>query len=463
MREQLFACEPNFLTHYLDVVENAALSDADAKLLAKYGESEEDDPLDDIYQEDGDEAIVKVMGMLTQGPFPFIARLFGIEGTSYQTIGAAIDKAKTNPVIKRLHLAVNSPGGEAGGGLDMLWGKIRAWGKNCRATNTNLCASAAYYLASACDKINAASPMCEQGSIGIIAAGIDDSEAMKRDGKKKITLTSRNAPNKAMGFDSKDGRDRLQARMDALEGMFLARVSEGRGLPVDYIKANFGQGAVMMAEHPKGSDAYDSPCALSVRMIDGIDSSPAVPDNTTRKIPGMQMHASSNGGKKMNLNELFAANPEARAEFDAAIAVATANGAKGVQARFTAAQPFLALVAAKDGYSEAEVKQIQKCAVEVIGGTEEPAALRSFVRMVDMQKEQRIQAAAEAETKGLPETPGHLATPDDALMAEAAKYKIDVPSFLKACADQKLDPVTALTAEIENARRSAELALKAQG
>ena len=83
--------------------------------------------------------------------------------------------------------------------------------------------------------------------------------------------------------------------------------------------------------------------------------------------------------------------------------------------------------------------------------------------MVDLQKSQRIQAAAEAETHEQGETPGHLSTPDDALMAEAAKFKIDVPAFLKACADQKLDPVTALTAEIENARRSAELALKAQG
>jgi ClpP class serine protease len=459
MREQLYACEPNHLLAYLERIENA--SDADVKIAAAYGNHDEDDPLDDIYQEDGDEATVKVTGMLTQGPFPFIARLFGIEGTSYQTIGAALDKAKTNPVIKRLHLAVNSPGGEAGGGLDQLWGKIRAWGKNCRATNLSLCASAAYYLASACDKISAASPMCEQGSIGIIAAGIDDSEAMKRDGKKKITLTSKNAPNKAMGFDSKDGRDRLQARMDALEGMFLARVSEGRGLPVDYIKANFGQGAVMMAEHPKGSDAYDSPCALSVRMIDSVGS-PAIPDSNSRKM-GMQMHASSNGGKKMNLNELFAANPDAKAEFDTAISAATAAGAKSVQARIDAAKPFLAFQVTKDGYNEAEVDQIAKCAIEVMAGVEEPSGLRSFVRMVDLQKSQRIQAAAEAETHEQGETPGHLSTPDDALMAEAAKFKIDVPAFLKACADQKLDPVTALTAEIENARRSAELALKAQG
>ena len=317
MREQLFACESTIFSPTLTNRKRFRCRCQDA---AAYGNTT-NDLLDDIYQEDGDEA-TKDHWHAHAGGVPVYRAPIRHRGHQLPDHRRCLDKAKTNPVIKRLHLAVNSPGGEAGGGLDQLWGKIRAWGKNCRATNLSLCASAAYYLASACDKISAASPMCEQGSIGIIAAGIDDSEAMKRDGKKKITLTSKNAPNKAMGFDSKDGRDRLQARMDALEGMFLARVSEGRGLPVDYIKANFGQGAVMMAEHPKGSDAYDSPCALSVRMIESVGS-PAIPDSNSRKM-GMQMHASSNGGKHMNLNELFAANPDAKAEFDTAIAAATA-------------------------------------------------------------------------------------------------------------------------------------------
>ena len=161
----------------------------------------------------------------------------------------------------------------------------------------NLMASAAYYLASACDKINAASPMCEQGSIGIIAAGIDDSDAMKRDGRKKITLTSKNAPNKAMGFDSKEGRERLQARMDALEGMFLARVSEGRHLPLDFIKAELRTGRRDDGRAPEGQRRRRHPrCAI--RADDRLRGTPPPPRQNSRKSPGMQMHASPAGGKE---------------------------------------------------------------------------------------------------------------------------------------------------------------------
>lgn len=152
----------------------------------------------------------------------------------------------------------------------------------------------------------------------------------------------------------------------------------------------------------------------------------------------------------MTLKEYLASDPSALAEYNAALKAERDAGAASVQARITAAQPFLALSATKDGYTTAEVAQIAKCAVDVIGGTEDPGALRGFVRMVDMQVENRKQTLAAAETLAPGETPPKKIEQDTDLLAKAAELKIDVPALQAAALAAKMDPVAALTAEIAN-------------
>lgn len=152
----------------------------------------------------------------------------------------------------------------------------------------------------------------------------------------------------------------------------------------------------------------------------------------------------------MTLKELLATDAAAKAEFDAAMATATKAGADAVTSRITAAQPFLALEATDKGYTLAEVKQIQKCAVDVIAGTEDTGALRGFVRMVDMAKEQRNLVAAQAETAEHGETPGQI-TPAGkaALEQKAGALKIDVAAIYASATAANQDPVVLLSAEIE--------------
>lgn len=152
----------------------------------------------------------------------------------------------------------------------------------------------------------------------------------------------------------------------------------------------------------------------------------------------------------MGLKELLASDASAQAEFNAAMATATKAGADGVSARITAAQPFLALEATDKGYTLSEVKSIQKCAVDVIAGTEDAGALRGFVRMVDMAKEQRNLAAAAAETAEHGETPGQPPKSSEAeLMGKAVALKIDVERIRTAAAARKVDFLAALKAEIQ--------------
>lgn len=452
MRVQLYAAEPNQLLGYLKLLES--VSEMDPKLVAQMmGQVPEDD--DDIYEEEGDEALIQIEGLLTQaGPSP-IARLFGATGCGYREIAEACQRAMAS-ACKSVTFLVSSIGGEVAG-MDQCWQAIRALAqaKPCRAINTGIMASAAYELASAVGPGNifADSPACESGSIGIKAVAWIDGP----DGAKEITIVSKNAPLKNDDPATKAGRSVIQDRLDAMERQFIARIAEGRGITAEKVIADYGQGGVLVARDPAGE-----PDALKAGMIDGIVAprglvSMTPPDNFSRRMPGMQMKTGALAAqhtppkeKPMTLKELLATDASAQAEFNAAMATATKAGADAVTARITAAQPFLALEATDKGYTLAEVKQIQKCAVDVIAGTEDTGALRGFVRMVDMQAEARKLAAAQKETAEHGETPGQI-TPAGkaALEQKAATLKIDVPAIYASATSANQDPVAVLTAEIE--------------
>jgi hypothetical protein len=111
-----------------------------------------------------------------------------------------------------------------------------------------------------------------------------------------------------------------------------------------------------------------------------------------------------------SLTEFLASDANARAEHATALKAEFDKGKATIEARIAAAKPFLALTATKEGYDAAEVAQIGKAAIDVIVGTEDPGALRGFVRMVDMNVEKRKQAAAVAEGAQQKETPGQQHT-----------------------------------------------------
>ncbi len=441
MREQLYACEPSYLLTYLTKIENATAEEV-ALAAGRFGEPDEErEPWEDIYEEDGDEACIKITGMLTQSEPSFLAKLFGFGGTSYPAILAAIDHAKSNPVVRRLRLMVNSPGGEAVSACDNVYSALRAWGPNCVAMNCGMMASGAYWISCGAARIEAMSPMAETGAIGVVTAGIDDSELLKNLGVKKVRIFSKNAPDKDYSFDTSKGRAALQERVDALESVFIARVAEGRHTTPEKVKADFGQGAVRIALHQEGNTCA---CALHCGMIDAV--APSVPNLDSRKQAG----AYAPGRENMKLGELLTANPEAKAEFDKAIADARAEGKTAFDARVAAAKPFLGLkVTAENGYVQAEVDAISKAAVDVIAGAEEIGGLRSFVRMVDMEKEKRLLAAAQDETGKQKETPGQHTPPAAEVIVKANAQKIDIVALDAAAKKQDIDPLTGLVAAVE--------------
>jgi hypothetical protein len=164
---------------------------------------------------------------------------------------------------------MNTPGGTVDG-MDQARQAIKSLAekKTVIAENQGMIASAGYHQATAAGTIEATSPLAITGSIGVIVAGLDFTDAMARDGVKKIKIVSKNAPNKQPDPTTESGRDLVQEQINAMERVFIQAVAEGRGTTEDDVIANFGRGGVLIAQDPDP----EQPDALSVGMIDSVIS-----------------------------------------------------------------------------------------------------------------------------------------------------------------------------------------------
>ena len=263
---ELYAIEKNYVISYLEAIENATTEERSAA-LAVFG----DKPIDSIvaHSDNGNEAMITISGPLSpSGPSP-LARFFGYSGTGYNDIVAAAKKLENDPAVDTVRLVMNTPGGTVSGmdqarqALESLASK-----KNVIAENHGMIASAGYYLATAAHKITATSPLVETGSIGVIRAGFDYSDAMSRNGIKRIKIVSSNAPNKQADPTTAQGLKVHQDEVDATERVFIQKISEGRNTTAEHIIENYGKGGILIAQDPD----KDKPSALKSGMIDSVYS-----------------------------------------------------------------------------------------------------------------------------------------------------------------------------------------------
>jgi len=139
-------------------------------------------------------------------------------------------------------------------------------GKIVTAENHGMIASAGYYMAMAASSIKAISPLAVTGSIGVVVAGLDFTQAMAANGVRKIKIVSKNAPDKQADPTTAKGRDIIQVQIDAMERVFISTVAEGRGTTDADVISNFGKGGLLIAKDP----GEGIPDALSVGMIDSV-------------------------------------------------------------------------------------------------------------------------------------------------------------------------------------------------
>jgi ClpP class serine protease len=197
------------------------------------------------------EANIHVKGVITKEP-NIIASLFGGGNVTYPDIIKAVNAADKDDSIESINLYIDSPGGHFDGLFDALEA-IRKTKKPVKAIIHNLGASAAYAIASQADEIVAYNHAARVGSIGVaLTVGVQDNE---------FTFTSTNAPRKRPDVKTEDGKKTIIDELDALHEIFVDAIAEGRGISSGKINAEFGKGAILLAEE-----------ALKRGMIDKIQN-----------------------------------------------------------------------------------------------------------------------------------------------------------------------------------------------
>lgn len=183
----------------------------------------------------GGVAVIDVSGTLVHRGFGALDALSGL--TSYESISSQIDDALATSDVSKILLRVDSPGGEVKGVFDLA-DKIREAKseKPITAVVNDQATSAAYLLASAASEIVTAQTGI-LGSIGVVMAHVDETEANDRAGvkvteifagKRKVDLST----NQKL---SPEALAAVQGHVDTLFDMFVAAVALNRGLTTEKV------------------------------------------------------------------------------------------------------------------------------------------------------------------------------------------------------------------------------------
>jgi len=206
----------------------------------------------------GEVAIIPVAGVITPRA---TAVGWCLGWTSADGLRAAFDDAMADPTIKGIVFDVFSPGGSVYGVPEVADHIAAARGrKPMVAVANSMAASAAYWIASAADRV-LVTPSGEIGSIGVISVHLDRSAAIERQGYRFTLVTA--GRYKAEGNDlgplQDEARAFLQRRVNDYYDMFTKAVARNRGTSVAAIQSGYGQGRVVGARE-----------AVTVGLADGV-------------------------------------------------------------------------------------------------------------------------------------------------------------------------------------------------
>lgn len=202
-------------------------------------------------------------------------------GTGAQEIGAALDAALADQSVGQILMSFDSPGGSVFG-IQELGDKIRSARsqKPIVGIADSMSASAAYWLLSQCGEAYV-TPGGMVGSIGVYTAHENVAKALESEGIE-ITLISAGKykvegnPFEPLGDEA---RAKTQAQIDTYYRMFTSAVAKGRGVPVDQVRSDMGEGRMLLAE-----------AAHKAGMVDGVATFSEV-------VAGMRKKGRSSGAR----------------------------------------------------------------------------------------------------------------------------------------------------------------------
>ncbi len=245
----------------------------------------------------GDVGIIEVNGLLWTHD-DFRAYMYGF--TTYESIALEIVAMK-DAGVRGLILSINSPGGLVPG-VDELAEYIYAsrsdFDFGIHAHVLGSAESGAYWLAAACDSIvmNATSQV---GSIGAVLGVYKDNSG----GPRVVEFISSRAPLKRVSPTSEEGKEEYQKNVDAVEDVFVASVARYRGLSVETVLSDFGNGGSFV-----GVQAVNAGMADSIGSLESIISDMGAASAVTQ---GNGVNDMAVQGKKTNAGQTPAAHTPA--------------------------------------------------------------------------------------------------------------------------------------------------------
>lgn len=192
------------------------------------------------------------------GPIFRYANLFTqVSGaTSIEIFARDLRVALDDPQVKAILLEINSPGGQVDG-VNEAADMIAAAEKPIVAYVGGTAASAAYWLASAADRI-VVDATARLGSIGVVTTVNVDKNA--KDGT--VEIVSSQSPNKRADVTTAEGRSVVQAQVDSIADVFIDAVAANRGVSRDVVIGEFGGGSVKIGRAAIAAGMADSAGSL---------------------------------------------------------------------------------------------------------------------------------------------------------------------------------------------------------
>ncbi len=238
------------------------------------------------------QAIIAVDGVLF--PKQNILTFFGF-GTALSDIQYLLAQAVSDPGVSKIILIFSSPGGSVTG-VNELANFIKGIDKPTVAYVSGMAASAAYWLAAACDQI-VVDATATLGSIGVVGIYSAKSE-------REIEIVSSGAPHKRPDLETDDGRRIAQNYVDSLEAVFISALTRLRtSLTTERINDLGGDVRV-------GSKAVQAGLADSLGSLQGVLQNQQI---TNPKVSDGESHAIESGWRE-SVNRVNAMNGSSRSK-----------------------------------------------------------------------------------------------------------------------------------------------------
>lgn len=186
-------------------------------------------------------------------------------GCTVEQLAKDFTSALNDDKVHAILFEINSPGGEITGISELAEMIFAARNvKPMTARVGGMMCSAALWLGTAAGDVRI-DDTARIGSIGVMATYLDDRKQMEMIGLEDIEFISSQSPYKNAKPWTDEGRKRIQARVDSLCQVFGEKVAEYRGVSIDDVWKNFGQGDVFV-----GQEAIDAGLADSFGSFEDV-------------------------------------------------------------------------------------------------------------------------------------------------------------------------------------------------